>query len=411
MLYIASPISLEAYFPNSTWLVYDSMIQDVTFQDQDSLILMQWVVPEPWTCRDVIHRARERGARVIYVGNQDSETKDWKTQLVYAGVYDFCFFDEHEIDIAAIQYLLEHPRTARDVREYFAFEPIPLQNEPTFVEITTNKDTEKPKQPQRENAEKNKQEAARKPRFSWSHRERREKQPIIHVLPAKLLVVVGLIPRVGVSTIAYLWAKQLASQLPAHTVRCVEFPGQWPRMWEYFQCHRWMAVDDYIHWSKDSVGQGFDVDGVHLVPLPKDSVTMDTMEPFFRYQYRQAYPVTVVDSGEFSIHKDALYSLADQIVCVLDCDPTYLPIQELGDRYRQIMERYGDRVVPVLNKRTKAVHFQDVFEEAISVPYFDPNRMQESLWNGSFISVDKEQLRDFIDRTVLPVIPNSFRKA
>lgn len=104
-------------YPNSQWLVFTNMIRDTAFASGDILIVSEWVVPNRAELMDVLYRARQQGARVIYIGAVANESDELKRQLALLQVYDFLFFDD-EIVLGKIDALMENPRTARDVEVF-----------------------------------------------------------------------------------------------------------------------------------------------------------------------------------------------------------------------------------------------------------------------------------------------------
>ncbi|WP_436664468.1 hypothetical protein ACOALA_20740 (plasmid) [Alicyclobacillus acidoterrestris] len=229
-------------------------------------------------------------------------------------------------------------------------------------------------------------------------------------LRANLLAVVGIWPRTGVSTIAQTLAYLFAQRLPPGSVTCIEHPRLWPRMWGYFNLDN--RLKGYKHWLDDGVGQSVDVEGVSLVPLPPEHSNFAYQEErMVEFVYRQMRrPITIVDCGQVT-DEPLLLGMADQIVCVLDCDPTFLSVAEFGEKYQALLKNHGDRVITVLNKWTRYARYNDssgtrLFPGAIKVPYLDPEIMQASLWDGSFVA--DEQLEEFSaleERIVTPIVP------
>jgi len=401
MLYLAFPADLRERYAESTWLVYDKQVLETSFAPGDILLLSTWVVPHRAEQLQIMHRARQEGARVIFVGSKEDETDEWKRQLCALGVYDFVFFGD-EVVLGVLDDLIEHPRTPLDVRAYVDETVWHLAREdPVVVEVETPKvDTDEPTQ----------DEAPVRPR--WRRPRWGKPSPPaperLQVVQPRLVVVLGLWPRAGVTTITYLLAQLFAKHLPTRSVACIEHPRPWPRMWDYFQLDARMPAESYRHWTADGVGQEIEVDGVDLVPLPPGWIgSADYGQPMVQYIFRQMRkPVTLVDVGA-QAPSDMLFSVADRIVCVLDCDPTFLSIAELGDQYRALTAQYGGSMVTVLNKWTRYAHYEDLFEDAVKVPYLAPEMMQQALWAGRFpdVSAWASELHELTERVVKPLLP------
>ncbi|WAH44889.1 hypothetical protein NZD89_27980 (plasmid) [Alicyclobacillus fastidiosus] len=233
-------------------------------------------------------------------------------------------------------------------------------------------------------------------------------------LRSSLILVVGIWPRAGASTIAQTLAHLFAERLPSGSVTCIEHPGQLPRMWGYFNLDE--RAQKYRHWLEDGVGQTIDVQGVSLVPLPPNHINLGGHEErLVEFVYRQMRrPITIVDCAQVTT-EELLFSMADQIVCVLDCDPTFLSVSELGEKYQALVQKHGGKVLTVLNKWTRYVNYNDsggakLFAKAIKVPYLSPDIAQKALWDGAFISSYEETTEDLTplnNHLVSPFVPDS----
>ncbi|GMA59495.1 hypothetical protein C7445_1502 [Alicyclobacillus sacchari] len=402
MLYLAFPADLRERYAESTWLVYDKQVLETTFAPGDILLLSTWVVPHRAEQLQVIHRARQEGARVIFVGSKEDETDEWKRQLCSLGVYDFAFFGD-EVVLGVLDDFIEHPRTPLDVRTYVDDSVLRTTNEEPVVveEVKEEKVVLQTTEPETASV----RPRWRRPRWGKPSPSTPER---LQIVQPRLVVVVGLWPRAGVTAITYLLTKLFAQHLPMRSVACVEHPRPWPRMWDYFQLDERMSAEGYRHWTVDGVGQEIEVDGVDLVPLsPGWTGSTDGSQPMVQYIFRQMRkPVTLVDVGA-QVPSDMLLGVADRIVCVLDCDPTFLSIAELGNQYRMLTAQYGESMVTVLNKWTRYAHYDDLFEDAVRVPYLDPNTMQQALWAGRFpdVSAWASELHELTERVVKPLLP------
>lgn len=402
MLYLAFPADLRERYTESTWLVYDKQVLETTFGPGDILLLSAWVVPRRAEQLQIIHRARQEGARVIFVGPKEDETDEWKRQLCSLGVYDFAFFGD-EVVLGVIDDLIEHPRTPLDVRAYVDETVWHLAREDPVVVETIEKPKADPQTSEPETVSV--RPRLRRPRWGKPSPPAPER---FQVVQPRLVVVLGLWPRAGVTTITYLLAKLFAKYLPERSVACVEHPKPWPRMWDYFQLDARMPAETYRHWTTDGIGQEIEVDGVDLVPLPPGwTSAVDHGQSMVQYIFRQMRkPVTLVDVGT-QAPSDMLLGVADRIVCVLDCDPTFLSIAELGNLYRALTAKYAESMVTVLNKWTRYAHYEDLFEDAVKVPYLEPNTMQQTLWAGQFpdVSALTSELHELTERVVTPLLP------
>lgn len=117
MLYLAFQVDLRDRYNNAEWLVYGKQALGTEYTADDILLLSEWAVNGRLEAIQVVYHARQRGARVIYVGSKQSDTDEIKRQLCMMGVYDFVFFGD-EIRLGRIDELIENPRTPSDVREY-----------------------------------------------------------------------------------------------------------------------------------------------------------------------------------------------------------------------------------------------------------------------------------------------------
>ena len=379
MLYLAFPQDLRDRYKDSTWLTHTREIEDTQFTPDDTLVLAWWTVTDQAELIHLAYRARQRGTRVIYVGPTDFDTADLKQQLCLMGIYDFLFFKD-EIVLGRIDDLIEHPRTPADVREFLPQDFASPNAQPAVVEVT---DEDEPAAPHGRRGLRD--------RLRGGSRWGKTSPPsTVRILQPRLVCVVGVWPRAGTTTISYLLAKRLAERLPPNSVTCVEHPKQWGRMWEHFQLDKHLPAEQYHHWLQGA-DQTIEVDGVSLVPLPpgfegvKDDAQTRMVEYIFRQRRR---PVTVLDCGQ-NIADDMLLGMADHIVCVLDCDPTYLSVKELGKKYEYLTGKHPGRVVTVLNKWTRFAQYEDLFEDAVKVPYLSPERMQQALWDGQFINISE----------------------
>jgi len=114
LLYLALPVDLRDRYPTCQWLVYGKMVEETEFVPGDILVIAEWVIPDRTDLLRVMYRARQEGARVIYVGPTESETEDFERQLCLMGLFDYLFFTD-EIILGRIDYLIEHPRNPSDV--------------------------------------------------------------------------------------------------------------------------------------------------------------------------------------------------------------------------------------------------------------------------------------------------------
>ena len=116
MLYFTLPHDVRERYENSEWLVYQKQIEETEFTPEDIVVFWTWLVPDAGERMTLLHRIRRQGARVIYVGPKTEDTDEFKRRLCFLQIYDFLFID-HEIVLAGLDRLIEHPRTASDVRE------------------------------------------------------------------------------------------------------------------------------------------------------------------------------------------------------------------------------------------------------------------------------------------------------
>ena len=392
------------------WFSYPAMVMDLDWQAQDVLVVSDLVMPDRGEVIEVIHRAHQVGGRVLYVGIGTGDTEDWKRVLVMNGVYDFVFFSEHEIDLLPIKELIVHPRSAKEVSAYFPAPLRPSEEEITLVEnivetkkeiTTTTTVKHSPKMMESE------EPRSRFPRLRWG---KRDKQADIQVVQPRVMMVVGLVPRAGVSTIATILAKLFASRLTADLVGIVEHPKQWPRLWEQFQLDAYVPLDHYRHWTQDDVGHHVEVEGIRLVPVPpgKKYDQPSVEQEMVRYIYRQHKgSITIIDGGQ-NVQDELLLSMVDRVLVVIDCDPTLLSMDELGARYERLTAQYKNKLVTVLNKWTKYAKFpRDLFENTIKLPYLSPDHLQRALWNSRFVEVSelKEELNELTKAVVDPLLP------
>jgi len=138
LLYIAFPQDLRDLYKDSQWLVYSKMVSETTFAPEDVLVLSEWVVSERMDLVQTMYRARQQGARVIYIGPKSSETDDFKRQMCLMGIYDFLFFGD-EIVLGDIDVLLEQPRTPYDVKEFLDIGTETLVDMPPVVVVFEEK--------------------------------------------------------------------------------------------------------------------------------------------------------------------------------------------------------------------------------------------------------------------------------
>ncbi|MCL6441889.1 MAG: adenylyl-sulfate kinase [Alicyclobacillus sp.] len=400
MLYLAFPTDLRERYKDSEWLVYAKQIHETQFTPEDTVVLSGWVVHDRAEQLQIMYRIRQQGARVIYVGPKEEETDEFKRQLCLIGIYDFVFFGD-EVVLGAIDQLIEYPRTPADVREYMAHTTNVPNDAPTVVDVIWDGAKEERDEPR-----------GLRGRFKRASRwgGRVTTPASVQVVQPRLLAVTGLWPRAGVSTITYLLSKLLAENLPPGAVSCIEHPRQWPRMWDYFQLDERVPAEQYRHWTQDGIGQSIDVDGVSLVPLPPgyDGAGKDIEQQMIQYIFRQMRrPVTVLDCGQ-NIREELLFSMVDRVVCVMDCDPTYLSVNELGKKYQYLSDKYGERLVTVLNKWTRFAEYDDLFKEAVKVPYLPPAHVQQALWEGAFIKVSDlgTELQALTTSLVQPFLPS-----
>lgn len=241
----------------------------------------------------------------------------------------------------------------------------------------------------------------------------REERPL--TLRSHLILVTGVWPRAGVSMISQILARAFSKRLPVGSVSLIEHPDQSPRMWSYFKADE--HVKRYRHWLDEDTGQVIDIHGVSLVPLPPNhQKNRGSEERLVEYVYRQMRrPITIVDCA-LATQNELLFSMADHIVCVLDCDPTFLAVEELGTTYKYLLQTYPKQVTTVLNKWTKYANYKDpssgvkYFADGIKVPYLQAEFVQRALWSGSFIEETEfqEELTPLIQRLVTPFVPEMF---
>jgi hypothetical protein len=87
-------------------------------------------------------------------------------------------------------------------------------------------------------------------------------------------------------------------------------------------------------------------------------------------------------------------------------------VDELGKRYESLVTKYSGRLVTVLNKWTRFARYEDVFEDAIRVPYLPPEDVQKALWEGTFVDLDEDRLEDLEalqEALVEPLLPKNSR--
>lgn len=141
MLYLAFiDTDLRDRFKDSKWLLYSSDIKDTTFTSDDVLVISEFVVKSRAELIDIIFKVHRAGARVIFVGGKENETFELKRQLVWMGVFDL-YFAGDELDLREIDKLIEHPRTAKDVEQYFVGMDDVQPRMPTAVDIIEAEDT------------------------------------------------------------------------------------------------------------------------------------------------------------------------------------------------------------------------------------------------------------------------------
>ncbi|GMA66080.1 hypothetical protein GCM10025859_65220 [Alicyclobacillus fastidiosus] len=215
------------------------------------------------------------------------------------------------------------------------------------------------------------------------------------------------------TSLAYMFAQRL----PKGSVTCIEHPGQYPHMWDTFACDEHVRHTQYQHWLQDGIGQTVDIKDVSLVPLPPDYTDRGEGvddERVVQYVYRSLKrTITIMDCGT-NIYDSLLLSLADQIICVLDCDPSYWVNNEISRPYQQLIEAYGDKVITVLNKWTRYALVKDpadgssYFPGAVKVPYLVPDITQKALWEAKFLPQFDEVSEDMLalyQKVVKPYVP------
>ena len=407
MLYFTLPTDLRDRYENSEWLSFAEQVEQTSFTPEDVVVFSAWLTKTSSERVQLVLHIRRQGARVIYVGPKSEETDDLKRQLCLMGVYDFVFFAD-DIVLGEVERFIDHPRTPADVREYLGDDAVGGLSVPDVVDI------EEDAKPSELDVGAGAEERSGFSRRRWGRsRGRRETpEPVVQLIQPRLIAVVGLWPRSGVSTVAQLVAKRFTEPMPPNTVSLVEHPNQWARMWEYFQLDERQSAKEYVHWTEDGIGMTVEVEGVSLVPLPPGNGARgrgweSKMMPYLMRQLRR--PITVIDCGQ-NVQEDLLFHMVDRLVCVVDCDPTYLSIEELGQRYESLVTKYRDRMVTVLNKWTRFTHYEDVFEDAIRVPYLPPEDVQKALWAGRFLDMDDkdilEGLEAFQEALVDPLLPS-----
>ncbi len=354
VLYLAFPKDLRDRFPGSVWLVYAKQIQETLFTKDDTVVLSEWVTDDRAELLQTLHLVQRQGPRIVYVGS-DTETEAFKRQLCWLHVYDLLFFG-NEISLQALEDLLAHPRSARDVARYL---PESERTEmPPLVEATEE------------------------PKRKWRWPTRKEGPPVVVASPEKrmpsaLWVVTGIWPRAGVSTVSEWLASAVAGAYTSGRVTLCEAPTKWPRMWERYRLDAVQSLEETPFGTVEGVVQK---DALHLMPLPPGQASRDGPTKFVSVVLRHLRSGVVVVDGD----TEELLDMADGVWCVLDCDPTYLSIPELGERYQALRERVGERLVTVLNQWTPdATYPSDVFEHPVRLSYRHPEAMQKALWQGT----------------------------
>ncbi|MCF8568151.1 hypothetical protein LLE49_25840 [Alicyclobacillus tolerans] len=212
------------------------------------------------------------------------------------------------------------------------------------------------------------------------------REEIPTALAPVFVTVVGLWRRAGASLLSLIVTKWLSQHLPPNSVTLIEDPRQPPRLFDYFAFE-----EPYTHWLEDGRGTPVSRDGVQFVPMkPGLSVQVDE-ERFAEYIYRQLKrPFTILDAGQH-LEPSLIHELADHILVVLDCDPTLLNVVGMAESYHQFRTLYEGKVHVILNKWTKHVKLvdpeaqEDLFPNAIKVPYLTPDVVQQALWKGTFL--------------------------
>lgn len=375
MLYIAFPHDLRDRYADSVWLVYSKQVTETTFDLEDTLVLSEWVVQERAELMQIAVKAKQQGARVIYVGPSSSETKEFKRQLCLINVYDFAFFSD-EIVLGVLDEIIENPRSPADVREYIDKVQREENEMPPVVEIIEEEAEEEQKE--------SRINIGRLKRI-WT-KQQTSSQLAIHTVKPQMVIVMQLWPRSGTSFVAMNLSYLMAKRLTQHCVSLIEAPGQLPRLFDYFGCEK----GDYVHWTEDGRGECITVHGVDLIPLPRIAPTTNEKadEALARFLFRQMRrPFNVVDAG--SNVSPLLLDMADFVVVVMDADPTLFSQREHAEAYRSLIDNYGtEKVWTVLNKWTKSVDFSDpsndsdLFRDSINLPYMDPEAVQKALWEG-----------------------------
>ncbi|MDP9729387.1 hypothetical protein FY534_13970 (plasmid) [Alicyclobacillus sp. TC] len=363
MLYLAFPVDLRDRFSGSEWLIYPKQVQETRFTPEDTVVLSEWIAKDRAELLQILHTVQKTGARIVYVGSKTEETEEWKRQLCLYRVYDFLFFGE-EMVLKELEDLLEHPRSPQEVARYLPESK--ATSVPTIVEEAA--------------------EAKKRSRFRWPIRKVPESPVLNPRPPSALWVVMGLWPRSGVSTVAQLLAKTCVETQPGMVVTILEGPRSWPRLWEYFQLEIEKPLDKVKFWTQDGKGEAFVKEGVQLVPLPPGkSIRDEKWIPVVLRYVKQG--LTIVDADDLD---ETLLSLADQVWCVLDCDPTYLALPDLGEKYQILRELAKDKLITVMNKWTSVVRIpRDVFESPVTLPYLPPEKVQRALWEGRFFRVEE----------------------
>ncbi|QSO53149.1 hypothetical protein [Alicyclobacillus sp. ALC3] len=134
MLYLAFPIDLRDRFKASVWLAYVGKIQETEFRTDDTLVVGEWMFPQRDTLLQTLGRVRQSGARVVFIGQVEHESDDFKRELCLLGIYDFLFVGD-ELVLQELDTLLAHGRSEGDVAAYLHRDEGPIGDPPKLIDV------------------------------------------------------------------------------------------------------------------------------------------------------------------------------------------------------------------------------------------------------------------------------------
>lgn len=225
-------------------------------------------------------------------------------------------------------------------------------------------------------------------------------QNSIQALRPRLVVVVGLTPSSGVTFLSMSLAHLLGTYLPAGNVSLIEHPNQQPRFWYHFRLDEKAQqaqenksspyvsfFRNHVHWLQDGRGSTLQLDSVDLVPMaPELSPSMYSEEKMFTYVYRELRrPFVIVDAGQH-LDDSMLLESADEILLLVNADPTLIFNPVFAERFRTFLEQYPN-AISILNRWSR--HVGSDVQRAISpkgifIPHISDDALQRALWNGVF---------------------------